>query len=100
MGQDRERLPAHPAGEQPLIEQAAHSTATIVDSWAGPVRVEWDDTAALTPHGQMPFFIDYLKVAGVFDSLVADLSAHLSEPERPEEARRAGYDNVFDPGWA
>ncbi|MEJ2118206.1 MAG: transposase [Alphaproteobacteria bacterium] len=85
MGQDREQLPAHPAGEQPLIEQVAPSAATIVDSWAGPVRVEWDDAAALTPHGQMPFFIEYLKVAGLFDSLVADCPLAYRSPNAPQK---------------
>ena len=85
MGQDRAQLPAHPAGEQPLIEQAAPSAATIVDSWAGPVRVEWDDTAALTPHGQMPFFIEYLKVAGLFDGLVVDCPLTYRSPNAPKK---------------
>lgn len=85
MGQDNVQLPAHPEGEQPLIEQAAHSAAAIIDSWAGPVRVEWDDTAALTPHGQMPFFIEYLKVAGLFDGLVADCPLAYRSPNAPKK---------------
>ena len=28
--------------------------------------------APLTPFGQLPFFIEYLKVAGLFDSWVGD----------------------------
>jgi hypothetical protein len=85
MGRDREQISAHPAGEQPLIEQAAPSAATLVDSWAGPVRVEWDDTAALTPYGQMPFFIEYLKVAGLFDGLVADCPLVFRSPNAPKK---------------
>ena len=57
----------------------------IVDSWAGPARVEWDDTAALTPHGQMPFFIEYLKVAGLFDGLVADCPLTYRSPNAPKK---------------
>ncbi len=34
--------------------------------------MEWDTTAPLTPYGQLPFFIEFLKVAGLFDALVAD----------------------------
>lgn len=112
MGQDREQLPAHPAGEQPLIEQVVHSAAAIVDSWAGPVRVEWDDTAALTPHGQIPFFIDYLKVAGLFDGLVADCPLAYRSPNAPKKRDvlgtalislveiRQAFRRVFDPDWS
>ena len=31
-----------------------------LDSFFGPVRVEWDHEAAMTPLGQLPFFIDFL----------------------------------------
>ena len=44
----------------------------VVDSFAGSVRVEFDHEAALTPLGQLPFFIDFLKTAGLFEALVAD----------------------------
>lgn len=47
------------------------------------MRVEWDDTAALTSHGQMPFFIEYLKVAGLFDGLVADCPLTYRSPNAP-----------------
>ncbi len=36
------------------------------------MRVEWDLEAAMTPLGQLPFFSDYLKTAGLFDAFVAD----------------------------
>jgi hypothetical protein len=38
----------------------------VVDKFAGSVRVEWDHAAAFTPLGQLPFFIDFLKMAGLF----------------------------------
>ena len=56
-----------------------------LDTWAGPVRVEWDSTAPLTPHGQLPFFIEYLKVAGLFGALVADCPLTYSSPNAPEK---------------
>jgi hypothetical protein len=49
----------------------------VVDSFAGPVRVEWDREASFTPLGQLPFFIDFLKTAGLFDAFVADCPLQL-----------------------
>ena len=72
MNHDLPRLSAHPTGEQPPIEQDAAWAPATLDTWAGQVRVEWDPAAPLTPYGQLPFFIEYLKVAGLFDALVAD----------------------------
>lgn len=39
-----------------------------VDTFGGRVHVEWDPDAAVTPLGQMAFFIEFLKIAGLFDS--------------------------------
>jgi Transposase DDE domain group 1 len=43
----------------------------VLQSFAGKVQVKWDNTAAVTPMGQLSFFIEFLKVSGVFDELVA-----------------------------
>uniref|UniRef100_UPI00260E060D transposase n=1 Tax=Acidiferrobacter sp. TaxID=1872107 RepID=UPI00260E060D len=43
-----------------------------VDTFGGRIHVEWDPAAAVTPLGQLPFFIDFLKVSGVFDAWVND----------------------------
>jgi hypothetical protein len=51
-----------------------------VDSFAGPVHVEWDGEVALTPLGQLPFFIDFLKTAGLFDAFVADCPLRYTSP--------------------
>jgi Transposase DDE domain group 1 len=85
MNHDLPRRPAHPAGEQPPIEQHAALAPATLDTWAGPVRVEWDPTAPLTPYGQLPFFIEYLKVAGLFDALVADCPLAYTSPNAPEK---------------
>ena len=43
-----------------------------LDTYAGPVHVEWDPDAAVTPLGHLAFFAEYLKASGRFDALVAD----------------------------
>ena len=71
----------HPAGEQPTVEVRS----AIADTFAGRVHVEWDLTAAVTPFGQLPFFIDYLKQAGLFDAWVGDCPLSLTSPNAPKK---------------
>jgi len=83
-------LPAvspHPSGEQPSVEEWRASA----DTFAGRVHVEWDGGGRVTGLGQLPFFIDYLKQAGLFAGWVADCSARLQQSQCPLQARRAGH---------
>ena len=77
-------LPAHlphPAGEQPLVEEFSATAETF----AGRVHVEWDSGGDVTPLGQLPFFIEYLKQAGLFDGWVADCPLTFSSPNAPRK---------------
>ena len=75
----------HPAGEQPPVEDTDPPPGVNIDSFAGPVHVEWDTKAALTPLGQLPFFIDFLKAAGLFDAFVADCPLRYTSPNAPKK---------------
>jgi hypothetical protein len=83
MRDEKRQVPAHPAGEQPPVAQEAPPVAVTVDSWAGRIKVEWDPRAPLTPLGQASFFIEFLKVSGVFDALVADCPLRRTSPNAP-----------------
>ena len=72
---------AHPQGEQPQVEVRS----AIADTFAGRVHVEWDATAPVTPFGQLPFFIDYLKQAGLFDGWVSDCPLSFTSPNAPRK---------------
>jgi Transposase DDE domain group 1 len=85
MSKDKRKRSAHPSGEQPLVEVAPLPAPVMVESWAGPVRVEWDVTAPLTPFGQLPFFIQFLKVSGLFDAYVADCPLTYTSPNAPSK---------------
>jgi hypothetical protein len=54
-----------------------------VDSFCGSVHVEWDHEAAMTPLGQLPFFIHFLKTSGLFDALIADCPLRYVSPNAP-----------------
>ena len=38
-----------------------------VDTFGGRFHVEWNPQAAVTPLGQLPFFIAFRHVSGLFD---------------------------------
>ena len=83
MTEDKRQVPAHPAGGQPPVAQEVPPAAVTVDSWAGRIKVEWDPQTPQTPLGQASFFIEFLKVSGVFEALVADCPLHRTRPNAP-----------------
>ena len=77
----KQSIVAHPPGEQPSVEVSS----AIADTFAGRVHVEWDAAAPVTALGQLPFFIDYLKQAGLFDAWVGDCPLTLTSPNAPKK---------------
>jgi hypothetical protein len=73
----------HPAGDLPGVAQEVVRVPLSVDTYAGPVHVEWDPDAAVTPLGHLAFFAHYLKVSGRFDALMADCPLSYTSPNAP-----------------
>src|SRR5574337_1912882 len=71
------------SGGQSEVVGRASPSGVDLDSFFGLVRVEWDHAAALTPLGQLPFFIHFLKASGLFDALVADCPLRYVSPNAP-----------------
>jgi hypothetical protein len=61
-----------PGGEMEKRESGGASEDCATETYAGKLRIGWDDSAAVTAMGQMPVFIDFLKTSGLWDGLVAD----------------------------
>jgi hypothetical protein len=80
----RENFPALPPGEQSVVELGS-AAPVLADTFAGRVHVEWDNSATVTPFGQLPFFIEYLKQGGLFDGWVADCPLHYRSPNAPSK---------------
>src|ERR1700747_1962651 len=76
MGTEATSLVVHPEGEPPEVE----AWSAIADTYAGRVHVEWDAAATVTPFGQLPFFIEFLKQGGLFDGWVADCPLYYTSP--------------------
>ena len=81
MGTDLSEWVAHPLGEQPEVEE----WSTVADTFAGRVHIEWDTATPVTPLGQLPFFIEYLKQGGLFDGWVADCPLLFTSPNAPRK---------------
>ena len=84
MMRDLDLSAPHPAGEQSAVEDKGAPPGVNLDSFTGPVRVEWDVGSALTPLGQLPFFVDFLKAAGLFDAFIADCPLHYTSANAPK----------------
>jgi Transposase DDE domain group 1 len=89
MKRDSSSSSAHRPGEQSLVV-AERLEGVDLDSYFGPIRVEWDHEAAMTPHGQLPFFIDFLKTAGLFAAFVADCPLRYLSPNAPSKREVLG----------
>ena len=55
----------------------------VVDTYDGQVHVEWNPQAAVTPLGQLPFFIEFLKLGHLFDPWVEACPLELKSPNAP-----------------
>src|SRR5580700_5811121 len=75
----------HPEGEVEEAGLVAESENCTVDTYAGKLRIRWDDSAAVTAMGQMPVFIDFLKTSGLWDGFVADCPLRYTSPNAPTQ---------------
>jgi len=71
------------SGEEPKLLDKNIKLA--VDTYGGRVHVEWDPQASVTPFGQLPFFIEFLKLGGLFDSWVEDCKLEYLSPNSPSK---------------
>jgi hypothetical protein len=54
-----------------------------VDTFGGRIHVEWDPDASVTPMGQLPFFIEFLKASGLYEAFVTDCPLAYTSPNAP-----------------
>ncbi len=72
-----------PAGTQLAVEASPPAGPQALDTFGGPVSVEWDASSPLTPLGQLVYFAEFLKVSGRFDAAVGDCPLSYSSPNAP-----------------
>ena len=72
----------------PSIEP--ENTPLATDTFGGKIHVEWDPTAAVTPIGQLPFFIQFLKVGGLFEPWVENCPLSYRSNNAPKKVNVLG----------
>lgn len=87
---ENEVVVVHPKGEQEPIAGIAESQGSVVDTYGGTIHVRWDEVAAVTPLGQMVFFIEFLKTAGLWDAFVKDCPLCWKSHNAPGKANVLG----------
>jgi hypothetical protein len=81
---------AHPLGEDNALSVEAVNDQLATETFGGKIHVEWDPTAAVTPIGQLPFFIQFLKVGGLFEPWVASCPLRYQSNNAPEKINVLG----------
>ncbi|MDH3693676.1 MAG: transposase [Gammaproteobacteria bacterium] len=72
-------------GEHESSLKTAVSNAISADTFDGKVHVEWDPDAAVTPIGQLPFFIQYLKLGHLFKPWVDSCPLRYASNNAPKK---------------
>ena len=70
-------------GELVTVNGTSNTDSVVVDTFGGKVHVEWDPQAAVTPMGQLPFFIEFLKVSGLFEKFIETCPLKYASPNAP-----------------
>jgi hypothetical protein len=68
-----------------------------LDTYAGKIHVEWNPQAAVTPLGQLPFFISFLKVSGLYDDFVYSCPLSYISPNAPAKPGYPRHPADVDP---
>ena len=76
---------AHPEGVELPSTKKPVPEPCIVDTYDGKVQIEWNPDAAVTPLGQLPFFIQFLKIGGRLDPWVDECPLFFKSNNAPKK---------------
>lgn len=80
----------HPEGEQEILLKKREAPALVAETFAGKIHIEWDPQAQVTPLGQLPFFIQFLKVGCLFEPWVDECPLTYSSNNAPKKVNVLG----------
>ena len=80
MEQDSAALSAHPAGQEKIPNAPAPMS---LDTEGGRYHVQWDDTAPMTPLGQLVFFAQFLHAGGRWVDFCNEAPFGFTSPNAP-----------------
>jgi hypothetical protein len=80
----------HPAGDTEPSFKKREISALVADTFDGKIHIEWDPEAQVTPMGQLPFFIQFLKIGGLFEPWVDDCPLNYVSNNAPKKRNVLG----------
>jgi hypothetical protein len=80
----------HPEGEQEISPKKREMNALVADTFDGKIHIEWDPQAQVTPLGQLPFFIQYLKMGHLFEPWVEECPLVYTSNNAPKKVNILG----------
>ena len=78
-------LVVHPKGEEENGALVPDMEPITVETFGGRIHVEWNPQAAVTPLGQLPFFIEFLQISGLYEPWVSQCPLVWSSPNAPRK---------------
>ena len=75
----------HPQGEAEQQQGGEDQPAATGETFGGKVGLRWDEEAAVTAFGQWPYFVEFLKTAGLFEAWGKDCPLTYSSPHAPDK---------------
>lgn len=74
----------HPMGDRNPVPASDSGITLIAETFSGRVHVEWERDAAVTPLGQVAFFVDFLKTAELFGPWVEECPLKYTSNNAPK----------------
>ena len=80
----------HPKGDTELSLKKREISALVADTFDGKIHIEWDPQAQVTPLGQLPFFIQHLKMGHLFEPWVDECPLSYASNNAPKKVNVLG----------
>ena len=80
----------HPEGAFEITAAQEEIGALNADTFDGKIHIEWDPQAQVTPMGQLPFFIQYLKMGHLFEPWVDECPLQYVSNNAPKKVNILG----------
>jgi len=75
----------HPKGDQEIEPKKREISALVADTFDGKLHIEWDPQAQVTPLGQLPFFIQFLKMGDLFEPWIENCPLYYRSNNAPKK---------------
>ena len=79
-----------PTGDREIAVDEQKTSALVADTFDGKIHIEWDPQAQVTPLGQLPFFIQYLKMGHLFQPWVDECPLSYASNNAPKKVNVLG----------